>query len=143
MESTPDNNDDSSDDKIPVAQLARYKLDRFKMGKNEIAIANPNKDLSVGSTKGSTEGSTKGSTKSSSKARDDSDSESEDSDYQHSDYNGEEDAIAQRRYLNRQRLEHGRARAAVGEPLLHPIHPNTTTKKPKPTNEQVALWENC
>ena len=135
-ESTPDGtgDDDSSDDEIPVAQLARYKLAMMEKKENE--ITHPKKDLIVGLAKGSTDDSSEASsTEGSSKASDNSDSED-------SDYHGEEDAIAQRKYLNQQRLERSRARAAVGAPLLHPIHPKTTTKMPRPTKEQIVLWEN-
>ena len=123
--------DDSSDDEIPVAHLARYKHARHKTEKKKDTLARPKKDLSVGSDETDAEGS------------DENDSEgSDENDSVDSDYHGEEDAMAQRRYLNKQRLERGRARAAIGEPFLHPIHPKTTTKKPRPTNKQITLWEN-
>ena len=90
--------DGCSDDEIPVAQLARYKLARHTMEKKGKALANPKKDLSASSDDTDS---------------DDIDSDDTDSDNsEDSDYHGEEEVMAQRRYLNRQRLERGRARAA-------------------------------
>ena len=117
--------DSSDDDEIPVARLARYKME-----KKESALPNPNED-------GSSSRSEDGSSSRSEDSNVGSDSDSEDSDY------GKEDAIAQRKYLNRQRLERGRARAAIQAPLLSPIHPKTRTKKYRPTNEEITLWENA
>ena len=112
----------SSEDEVPVAQLLARRNGKRN---GEDASLGPEQDRDGEEGTEGMEGSLVSD-------------ESEDSPMKDPDY--EDDAQRIRKFLNRQRLERGRARAVMQVPHFLPISPKTTIKKP--SKEQIVGWEN-